>query len=196
MLRIITPEPAAGYVDRETWRDEAYGDEFEIVLGKRQIASLLFVGIVVVAISSGVSYVAGKSVAMKNTAQAPQVLPPPPPPAKYAEIELFELPAAAAAALSTPSVNGAEQALDESLFGGITAAGRYIQVASVDRAAAAVLAQGLRQRSFKTIVAPGAQQDVYRVLVGPFENSGEAQGAREAIAGIGVAQSTHRVAVP
>lgn len=194
MLRIITPEPVASstssYLEQETWRTEVPGDDFEIVVGKRQIASLLFVGVVVVAVSSGLAYVAGKAAGARDTPVPPPQAAAVPVATQYTEIELFDLPGPAAAALSIPSKNGSEPSTDPTLFTGVTTGGRYLQVASVDRGAAAVLTQGLRQRGFKAIAAPGAQQDVYRVLVGPFENTGESQGARAAIAGIGTVAST------
>ncbi len=51
--------------------------EFEIVLGKRQVASVLFVAIVILVVLSALSYLAGKA-ASPNKAALPA---PPPPPA-------------------------------------------------------------------------------------------------------------------
>jgi len=41
-------------------------EEFEIVLGRRQIASVLFVATVILALFSAVSYLAGKSISPKK----------------------------------------------------------------------------------------------------------------------------------
>ena len=201
MLRIITPEPspAPSYLEQEAWRPESYGDDFEIVIGKRQVASLLFVGIVIVAIAAGLSYVGGRAAGIKDTAPAAPVPQAAAPPVvvQLAEIELLDLPGPAAAELSAPlapTVANAPQGVEENLFARITIGGRYLQVASVDRSAAVVLAQGLRQRGFKGFLAPGAQEDVYRVMIGPFENSGESQGARVAIAAIGASTSKSNAA--
>src|SRR5689334_2883758 len=43
-------------------------DEFEIVMGRRQVASVLFVATVIVAVLSSVSYLAGKSLSPKKPA--------------------------------------------------------------------------------------------------------------------------------
>jgi hypothetical protein len=48
-------------------------EEFEIVLGRRQIASLLFVATVILAVLSAVSYLAGKSISPKERPGVPAV---------------------------------------------------------------------------------------------------------------------------
>ena len=49
--------------------------EFEIVAGRAQIASWLFVGVVVVAVCSSLAYLAGETITAKKTARAAAATP-------------------------------------------------------------------------------------------------------------------------
>ena len=48
------------------------------------------------------------------------------------------------------------------------ASGTYLQVVSVDKAGAQSMVSSLRNKSFQVVLAPGANPELYRVLVGPL----------------------------
>src|ERR1700722_16144264 len=74
--------------------------DYEIVLGRAQIASWLFVGVIAVAICSSLAYLAGERIAADNAAalSMPAAPPPPPAPALPAVAEPAELPEASTVA--------------------------------------------------------------------------------------------------
>jgi cell division septation protein DedD len=47
----------------------------------------------------------------------------------------------------------------------------YLQMAAVDRAGADELAGELRSRGFRAVIGEGPSSDIFRVLVGPFEDA-------------------------
>ena len=46
----------------------------------------------------------------------------------------------------------------------------YIQIGAVERGMATLLAEGLRTHGFDSFVAPGPNDKVFRVLIGPLPN--------------------------
>src|SRR5580693_18174 len=69
-------EDAAEMEPAELERPVETPEEFEIVLGRRQIASVLFVATVILALFSAVSYLAGKSISPKKIAPVAVSVPP------------------------------------------------------------------------------------------------------------------------
>jgi hypothetical protein len=126
--------------------------EFEMVLGKRQAASLTFVALVVMAVCSGGSYLIGRYAAppAANPRTQAEVPDPPPIPLPVAEV----LPPPEAPLFDVP------------LKGPV-----YIQLGAVDKGVATLLANGARKIGFAAFVTPGANANVFRVLVGPFKNA-------------------------
>ena len=132
--------------------------DYEIVLGRPQIASWLFVGIIAVVICSSLAYLAGEKIAARNTAVISA--PAAPVPAVPGSVELPQ-----ASALVTPVKT---QKPPAPMFAEPELGKVYIQIAAVERGMAVLLAEGLRSHGFDTFVAPGPNDKLFRVLIGPL----------------------------
>ncbi len=150
--------------------------EFEFVLGRRQVASLLFVFSIVLMICVAASYVAGKSIAPKAApvVMSPPVVPaaPEPPP-----IMLNQEPA---------------QVVQPSLFAEPKAGSVYIQMGAVEKGVAVIFAEGLRARGLTSFVASGPSEKIFRVLIGPLPDPSAYLKAKEAVDKIGLATFARR----
>ncbi len=137
---------------------ETSGNEYEIVLGRSQVASWLFVGVIAVAVCGSLAYLAGETVASKRTVPAAAVAPGPvaaPVPAALPEASL--LPKAETSAKPTRPLVG------EPEVGKV-----YLQVGAVEHGMAVILAEGMRIHGFDAFVAPGPNEKLSRVLIGPL----------------------------
>lgn len=143
--------------------------EFEIVMGWRQIASALFVGTALVVMFSGASYMAGKSVSPKAPAAA--IAPPAPTPVQ----------AAAPAAQVQPAVQP-----EKPLFVDPQPGALYLQMGAVEKGIAAIFVDGLRKRNFEAFAAPGPNDRIFRVLIGPFASAETYKQAKDALDAIGL----------
>ena len=61
----------------------------------------------------------------------------------------------------------------------------YLQIGSIEKGVAEVLAEGLRIRGLRATVAPGVTPKVYRIIVGPFESVPEMKGVEKLLASMG-----------
>ena len=143
------------------------GEEFEIVMGRRQMASASLVVLVLVAVFSGASYVAGR-------ATVPQAAPPPPPPvavpAPEPVIPIYEATVVPAAPLRADPAAGAT----------------YLQLGALDEGFALVMAEGLRQHGLTAFIAPGPSERIFRVLVGPLADNDAYKQAKGTVDGLGL----------
>jgi cell division protein FtsN len=139
----------------------AEATEFEFVLGRRQIASLLFVATVVLMICVAISYLAGKSM----SAKAPLPILLNQEPAPLPEAPLFADPKLGAV---------------------------YIQMAAVERGVAVIFTEGLRKRGLTAFVAPGPNEKIFRVLIGPLPDPASYVKAKETVDKIGLATFARR----
>jgi len=139
--------------------------EYEIVLGRAQIASWLFVGVIAVAICSSLAYLAGERIDADNAAalSRPAAPPAPPAPALRTVSESAELPQASI--LDTPKV---DQKSAAPLFAEPETGKVYIQIGAVERGMAMLLTEGLRGHGFDAFLAPGPNDKLFRVLIGPL----------------------------
>jgi len=139
--------------------------EFEIVLGRAQIASWLFVGVIAVAICSSLTYLAGERIAADNAAALSIPAPPPPPPAPALPTgsQAVELPQASIMATQKAAQSPAAPLFAQPEMGKV-----YIQIGAVERGMAMLLAEGLRTHGFDSFVAPGPNDKIFRVLIGPL----------------------------
>jgi cell division septation protein DedD len=151
---------------------EAEKPEFEIVLGRLQVASLLFVGTVVLVIFSAAAYLAGR--ASVPPTQPKQVVETPPAP---------KIPMLEATLTKAPP---APKKTEGPVFGEPIKGAIYLQMGAVDEGIAALLVEGLRYRGFHAFAAPGPNDKIFRVLIGPFPDAESFNIAREAIHAIGV----------
>src|SRR5580704_1614237 len=137
-------------------------DEFELVVGRRQVAAMTFLALVVVAVCSGGSYLAGKAISAREEPGPPLIA--------------IEQPAAASpapvleATIVAPPV-AATPAADAPLFASPNPKAIYIQEGSVEKGVAVILAEGLRKHALDSFVAPGPSGKAFRVLIGPFADA-------------------------
>lgn len=191
MQGLLKYEPL-GLIDHESLPDSEAGEksaEYEIVLGRRQIASLLFVGIVLAVVFSAVSYLAGRKAAPKTVqlppAPTPVAAPVTPPPAAATPV-----PAATPVIEATTTVLPPEPAvapaknevkLDAPIFADPSAGAVYLQMGAVDKGMAVIFAEGLRKHGFDAFVAPGPSEKIFRVLIGPLPDPDSFRRAKAAV---------------
>ena len=153
-------------------------EEFELVVGRRQMAGLAFLVLVVVAVCSGGAYLAGKATSARAEADAPEIqIEQPPAPAPAPMLEATIVPAAAAQA---------PKPAEAPLFASPNPQAIYIQVGAVEKGVAVILAEGLRKHALDSFVAPGPTAKTFRVLIGPFPDAEAYQKARNIVSGIGL----------
>jgi hypothetical protein len=150
--------------------------EFEIVLGRLQVASVLFLFTVILVIFSAGSYLAGRAVSARNTDRSAPATTPAPAPAPILEATITKAPSPAAVpAKPEPPV-----------FSDPRKGSVYLQVGAVDEGIAALLVAGLRHRGFQSFAAPGPTEKTFRVLVGPLATPDAFADTRDAISRIGL----------
>jgi cell division septation protein DedD len=144
--------------------------EFEFVLGRMQVASLLFVFSIILMICVAASYMAGKAMAPKPApavAVAPvaaPVLDPEPPPIVLSQEAPPPLP----------------------IFAEPKPGLVYIQMGAVEKGVSVVLAEGLRVRGLPAFVASGPNEKIFRVLIGPLPDPASYMKAKEKVDQIGL----------
>jgi cell division septation protein DedD len=172
MLSILRTQPAAGEIAAapEIHFEEAQtpeAAEFEIVLGRRQLASVLFVATVVVAVFSSLAYLAGKS-----------LVPAP----KTIEVTR-EVTREVVRNVAAPAVTVSPE---PPLFAEPRQGPLYLQMGAVEKGIAVVFAEGLRKHGLEAFVAPGPNDKIFRVLIGPLADERAYQKAKEATEKIGL----------
>lgn len=149
--------------------------EYEIVIGRRQMASLLFVAVVVVVAFSAVSYLAGKSL-------APKPAPAPEPLITIAAPASVETPPAEPVPQPVPVAKAKTEA---PLFADPQSGALYLQLGAVEKGVAVIMVEGLRKREFSAFVAPGPNDHIFRVLIGPLDTQSY-QRAKDAVDQLGL----------
>ncbi len=141
--------------------------EYEIVLGRAQIASWLFVVVIAVAVCSSLAYLAGKSTSAKKAVAAASVAMPP----------KGDLPSI----LKTAAKPGPP------LFAEPETGKVYIQIGAVEKGMATILAEGLRSHGFDAFVSAGPSERIFRVLIGPLPDPDSFRQAKAAVDAIDLA---------
>jgi len=149
-------------------------EDFELVVGRRQVAGLTFLAMVLVAVCSGSSYLAGKAIAARHEADQPEI-----------KIEQPAVPPMIEASIVPPAVP-LKPAAEAPLFGDPVPQAIYIQVGAVEKGVAVILAEGLRRHALDSFVAPGSSAKTFRVLIGPFPNAETYEKARNIVSEIGL----------
>jgi len=154
-------------------------DDYEFVLGRRQIASLSFVVLVLIAMFAGIAYLAGRGAVAHAASSAPAgnapvtieaaAGHPAPPPLPVANV------------VPRPAPMNASGLFADPIPGAI-----YIQTAATDRGVATIMAEGIRTHGLPSIVAPGPSDKIFRVLVGPFPDMPAYQRAKDLLDQLGV----------
>jgi hypothetical protein len=166
--------------------------EYEIVLGRAQIASWLFVGLTAIAVCSSLAYLAGKSaLAKKAPAAASEAKPAP---AASSQPNQQAAPEALpAASIVVPPKTDLQTLLRtaakpvQSLFAEPEIGKVYIQIGAVEKGMAMILAEGLRSHGFDAFVAPGPSERIFRVLIGPLPDPDSFRQAKAAVDAIDLA---------
>jgi hypothetical protein len=161
-------------------------EEFEFVVGRRQVAGILFLVLVVVAVCSGGSYLAGKAIsATRVEAAEPEIkIEEPPAPSPVPVPIPAVAPVLEATIVPAPAV--VKPAAEPPLFADPNPQAIYIQVGAVEKGVAVILAEGLRKHALDSFVAPGPGAKSFRVLIGPFADAEAYQKARNIVAEIGL----------
>lgn len=136
-------------------------EEVEFVLGQRQVASVLFVAIVVLVILCTLAYIAGRGAGSRAAPQAAAIrvtVPPPPPPILPKPVEAPR--AAPPANLSFGATNAPAPRPGDV----------YLQIGAVERGFAEVLVIGLRAKGYPSVMTPSSGEKIFRVLIGPLND--------------------------
>jgi hypothetical protein len=150
-------------------------EEFEIVLGRRQVASVLFVATVIIVAFSAFSYLAGEIVSKKA---APAIIPPAPVAAAQ--------PVAVADPLLQADLVEAPPKPEAPLFADPKIGAVYLQMGAVEKGIGLIFAEGLRKHGFDAFVAPGPNDHIFRVLIGPIPDPRSYERTKEAVDKLGI----------
>jgi len=168
-------------------------EEYEFVLGRRQIASLAFVVLVLIAVFAGMAYVAGRAAVERVAIGAPQSAPAIVASTGHAASEAppviqAGISATLSQALLTPAPAAIPQAsvTGRPLFAEPVSGSLYMQIGAVDRGVAALMAEGLRTHGLAAFVGPGPSEKIFRVMVGPLPNMTAFTQTREMLSQIGI----------
>jgi hypothetical protein len=170
MTSILNLESSA-HAEEPTIETPAVINDYEIVLGRSQIASWLFVGVIAIAVCSSLAYLGGEAIGGRKTARAaalkPAISVPAAPtvavPALLPEAAILPVPK-----VDSPSAVKSGQKAAVPLFGEPEAGKVYLQIGAVERGMAMLLSEGLRSHGFESFVAPGPHENIFRVLIGPL----------------------------
>jgi hypothetical protein len=178
----VAPAPV---VPEEPSQPEEKVVEFEIVLGRTQVAGVLFVAIVALVVFSAISYVAGRALVSKPVVPAAPVevaTAPTSIPVVEATIVKPDFP------LAEPAPKAPEPAPvpEPPVFANPAANGVYLQMGAVEKGVAVIMVDGLRKRGFSAFAAPGPTEAIFRVLIGPLGDSEGFRKAKEKIDQIGL----------
>ena len=160
--------------------------EFEIVLGRMQVAGVLFVAVVAVVVFSAMSYVAGRALVSKPAPPAVAEAPLAPPaavvaPTVEATIIKPDFPIAEPAPKPEPAA-----APEPPVFANPAPNAAYLQMGAVEKGVAVIMVDGLRKRGFSAFAAPGPTDVIFRVLVGPLNDAEGFRKTKEKIEQIGL----------
>ncbi len=146
-------------------------EEFEFVLGRRQMASLAFVFTIVLVVCVSVAYLVGKSISVKPIAPVTTVAAP-----------VSEPPHIVLQADPAPVLD--QQ--DRPLFAEPKIGAVYIQMGAVEKGVAAIFAEGLRRKGLPGFVSSGPNDKIFRVLIGPLPTPAAYIEAKDAVDRLGL----------
>jgi cell division septation protein DedD len=183
------PPPPEVVAEESPAAPEEASEEFEIVLGRRQVASVLFVASVAVVVFSAISYLAGRALVSKPVAQAPAVSTIPEPVAapllEATVIKPGDASVAESAALAG-NLAPAKDAPDAPMFANPIPSAVYLQMGAVEKGVAVIMVEGLRKRGFVAFAAPGPNEVSFRVLIGPLAEGDAFRRAKDQVDQIGL----------
>jgi cell division protein FtsN len=183
--------------------------EFELILGNKQLLSVFFIVVVLLAVFFTSGYIVGRSTAGAQMAAAPErpivvepdveggVSPPPetasarPAPASEPPPAPVEQPKRAAAP-PPARPKPAPKPVVPPRTGEPAAGSVYLQVAATTLPEAEVLLGVLQKRGFSGRLAPVPGQDLYRVLIGAIEGPDDLSQTRTKLQEAGFQPFTRR----
>jgi hypothetical protein len=169
---------------------EASEPEFEIVLGRRQVASVALVAVVAMAVFSGVCYLIGRSMGPRaETPVAQEVVPAPHAAAPVVAPAAPDIQPTAAAQIPSEPASPAKvaEASAAPIYADPVQGAVYIQVGAVERGVSTIWAEGLRTHGLDAFVAPGPNEKIFRVLVGPLPTPESFTRVKQILDSIGLA---------
>jgi cell division septation protein DedD len=181
----LAPAPAAApAVEKDVEKESV---DYEIVVGRRQVAGAALVAIVLLAVFSGFSYLIGKSMGPEPVLAA---APAPAAPAPVLQIPVTPaLPAPAPAPIAAALIaNVAPRSSTAPIFADAIPGKVYLQAGIIDKGLAAIWVEGLRTHGLDAFVAAGPSDGLglWRVLVGPLPDSQAFQRAKDTLDRLGV----------
>jgi hypothetical protein len=175
------PEPVKAEISTEAEPERTGPEEYEFVLGRRQVAGLSFVATVVLMICVAAAYLAGKSTSVKVvTIQAPAPVAAPVQPAPLV-------------VKVAPVVSAPAPVVEPPLFQNPKQGAVYIQMGAVEKGIAVIFAEGLRKRGLPGFVAPGPSEKIFRVLIGPLPDPASYMKTKSVVDGIGLETFAKRI---
>jgi DedD protein len=157
--------------------------EFELVLGNKQLLSVLFIVMILLAIFFAMGYVVGRNSAPVDVARrepyvrtdAPSAMPERRPQQKQPEPQQESAPAPAPENSPTePEAKPLRSIEIGQLTGTLPQAGQtFLQVRATGKPEAEILVELLVKKGFHAFVAPGPTEQLHRVLVGPVKDNAE-----------------------
>jgi hypothetical protein len=162
------------------------GVDYEIVFGRRQVASTGLVLVVALACFSGVFYLIGKSAGTKLSAPGDSVAAAAPLTTPGTSVPATPAPAVKPPAAPVPLTYPEGFKPQAPVFGEALAGNVYIQVGAIERGLAGIWAEGLRTHGLEAFVATGRNDKEWRVLVGPLPDPSAFRQAKELLDKLGV----------
>jgi cell division protein FtsN len=145
--------------------------EFEVLLGNRQLLSVFFIVVILLAVFFTMGYVLGRSSGPASVAVRPAA-PSPPPAAEKPASTFAEVPAAPP--VVPPVVDAAPKAEPKPAApSGPVTGETYLQVIAARGPEAELVKGVLKKKGFRALIAPGPTDAVARVLVGPFTDTND-----------------------
>ena len=185
---------------------ELEGQEFELVLGNKQLLSVFFIVVILLGVFFTMGYVVGRNSAPITAAQqqtqtyerqsAPSAVPvterrQAAPATVATEPEQTSAPASVQTSTPARPVKAepaAQKSIELPTVVTVTQpqVGRtYLQVLAVAKPEAEVLVDVLTKKGFRAVVAPGPNDRVFRVLVGPAKDLDDASKLKTDLEGAG-----------
>lgn len=163
--------------------------QFEMVLGNKQVLSILFIVVILLGVFFTMGYMLGRSslapaTPVSASAKSPATMPSRAAPDTSRSVSPFESapqkapPARFEEALPpAASESPAAEASPRTEFAALPvepAEGQtFLQVVAVKRQEAELVAGVLSRKGFRSVIAPHPTEDLFRVLVGPLEGAGD-----------------------
>ncbi|MGH9674669.1 MAG: SPOR domain-containing protein [Bryobacteraceae bacterium] len=171
------------------WKEkEVRSPGFQVVLGQRQLAAVLFMSLIIVGLLTSIAYMAGRITTPVHADSDSN--PAPKGPQQTIVVDPAKSPCGDGAMnrLSAPKPSVAEASPSAP-----AAPQHYLQVVATDRPRADSTAAFLAARGLPSRVIPGPNEVIFRVLVGPLSDAVQSERIRSTLAQAGFPQPLSRM---